>query len=101
MDKNRIQNYREFWPFYLKEHSLWATKLWHAWGLVTAWSIGIIGIIFIGPVFILVGFGLGYAAAWYSHFFIEKNKPASFTYPLWSFISEFRMAFLVLSGRLK
>jgi hypothetical protein len=43
---------------------------------------------------------VGYAFAWFAHFVIEKNKPASFRYPLWSFISDFKMMWYMILGRM-
>jgi hypothetical protein len=42
----------------------------------------------------------GYLFAWIGHFFVEKNRPATFTYPFWSFVSDFRMFGVWLSGRM-
>ena len=43
---------------------------------------------------------VGYAFAWFSHFAIEKNRPATFKYPLWSFISDYKMMFYMLAGKM-
>ena len=53
------------------------------------------------PAWILVGFGAGYGFAWVGHFFVEHNRPATFTYPLWSFMGDYHMFFLWLTGQLK
>jgi hypothetical protein len=97
---NKIQTYREFWPFYLGEHSDPWTRRIHVFGTVAGilffWAAivaGHIELAILGPV-------LGYALAWLSHALVEKNRPATFKYPLWSFVSDFRMLYLVLSGKL-
>lgn len=94
------QNYQEFWDFYVSEHSLPLTRVLHFVGT----SIGIIlAVIFMirgqwhfVPVFFVVGYGV----AWFAHFVVEKNKPASFRYPFWSFISDFKMMWYMATGRM-
>ena len=94
------KNYTEFWDFYVSEHSLPLTRVLHLVGT----TLGIALLIFFiargqwyfFPVFFIVGYGF----AWYSHFFIEKNKPASFRFPFWSFISDFKMIGFMLAGRM-
>lgn len=96
----RIQTYQEFWPFYLEQHSHITTRWLHTVGLFLGATVGA-GLLKNGIWWgIPIGIACGYSLAWISHFFIEKNRPATFTYPLWSFISDFRMAFLMLIGRL-
>ena len=43
----------------------------------------------------------GYAFAWVAHFLIEKNKPATFEYPLWSFLGDYKMIAMMLSGKIR
>jgi len=51
---------------------------------------------YFSPVFFIIG----YALAWFAHFVVEKNKPASFKYPFWSFISDFKMMWYMVTGRM-
>jgi hypothetical protein len=95
------QNYKEFWDFYVSEHSLPLTRVLHFVGTtlgftLLVWSIAA-GRWYFFPIFFVVG----YAFAWFAHFVVEKNKPASFRYPFWSFVSDFQMMWYMTTGRMK
>ncbi|MEZ5307771.1 MAG: DUF962 domain-containing protein [Pyrinomonadaceae bacterium] len=96
----RISNYEEFWDFYLLEHSKPMTRYLHFVGTMLGMVLLVIfvrqGAFLKIPLCLVVGYGF----AWFSHFFIEKNKPATFQYPLWSFISDYKMAFFMMTGRI-
>lgn len=99
-DEAKIATYREFWPHYLREHSSPATRAIHFAGTGLA-TFSILALILTGNAwFIPVALVAGYGPAWIGHFFIEKNRPATFTYPFWSLISDYRMAWAWLTGRL-
>lgn len=93
-----IKTYAEFWPYYLGEHDQAATRGWHYVGTTLAISLLIYA--FVSQTWLLLPFTLvpGYFFAWISHGLIEKNKPATFTYPVWSLISDFKMLFHFLTG---
>jgi hypothetical protein len=93
-----IQTYAEFWPYYLREHDQAATRGWHYVGTGLAISILIYALATHTWVLLPLAFVSGYFFAWLSHGLIEKNKPATFTYPLWSLISDFKMLFHFLTG---
>lgn len=95
-----IKNYSEFYRFYLTEHRSMMSRRLHAAG-------SSIGIYFFSKAICqrkakYVAYGLlsGYACAWVGHFVFEKNKPASFKQPLYSFISDWRMLSDIVRGNL-
>jgi len=96
----RIRTYSVFFDFYLGEHSHPGTRAIHYLGS----SFGIAALILTvwtrNPLWILAGLVAGYGCAWIGHFFIEKNRPATFTYPLWSFVADYHMFFLWLTRQL-
>lgn len=100
MTNNRIQTFKEFWPFYLQEHSKKATRTWHFYGSTLAFVLLLCFVFTLQGIFLLLGLLAGYGFAWFSHFKIEKNRPATFKYPLWSFISDWKMWYLGLTGKL-
>jgi len=98
MSEKAIRNFEEFWPFYVREHSLKATRLFHFAGTTVAGATAIAAIVLRRPALVPAALVLGYGPAWFSHFFIEKNRPASFKYPLWSFAADWVMWSKILAG---
>ena len=101
MTGRQFKSFTDFWPYYLSEHSKTATRALHSIGILTAIAFLLVAIAlgkwFWLPLALVPGYGL----AWIGHFFVEKNRPATFTYPLWSFIGDWKMLGLMLTGKLK
>jgi hypothetical protein len=98
--EERYQSFAAFFPFYLSEHSNATNRRLHFVGtslvnllLLTAVISGTWWLLFLLPV-------AGYGFAWYGHFIVEKNRPATFKYPLWSLMGDYKMYFMMLTGKL-
>jgi len=96
----RYTTYSAFFDFYLSEHSRAATRAVHYLGSVCGIAALILTITTGNLLWIPAGLVAGYGCAWIGHFFIEHNKPATFRYPLWSFIGDYHMFSLWLTGQL-
>jgi hypothetical protein len=88
---DRIQSFEEFWPFYVTEHSNPLNRALHFVGTTAAVTCAAAGALTLNPLLLAAAPFMGYGPAWIGHFFIEKNRPASFKYPLWSFRADFVM----------
>ena len=97
---DRKSTYQEFWPFYLQEHAHPRTRHIHYIGTALVIAIAVVAISLQKWVWLFAMPVAGYFFAWVSHAFVERNRPATFTHPLWSLISDFRMFFFWISGRL-
>ena len=94
-----FNSFAEFYPYYLSEHSNSTCRRLH--------FIGTSLVILIVALALIVGNGwwlivlpiAGYGFAWVGHFFFEKNRPATFTYPLYSLIGDFAMFRDILLGK--
>ncbi len=101
MAERQFKSFAEFWPYYLGEHSKPATRMLHCVGSLLAIAI-VFAFVMIGKWWLFpLALIPGYAFAWIAHFFLENNRPATFTYPLWSFMGDWKMLALMLTGRLK
>lgn len=99
-DESRFKTYAEFWDFYVLEHSEPLTRLLHFVG-TTLGLVLLVWIIRSGSwLYLPLCLVIGYAFAWSAHFFVEHNKPATFKYPFWSFISDYKMVWFMLTGRM-
>jgi hypothetical protein len=99
-EPHQFADYNEFFAFYVKQHSDPRNRLMHACGTALGLTIVIVALATGHPWFALLWIPIAYGFAWTGHFLIEKNKPATFGHPFWSFISDFRMLGLMLVGRL-
>ena len=96
----RIKSFKAFYPYYLKEHSNKTCRLLHVIGTTIVFALAFTAIYHkIPKLWMLVPIA-GYGFAWVGHYFFEKNKPATFKYPLWSLRSDFKMYFQILSGKI-
>lgn len=96
-----ITNFADFWPYYLREHSRPTTRALHYVGTTLVVALAVYALL-TGRWLLLLAIPVsGYFFAWVGHFGIEKNRPATFTYPLWSLAADFRMWWLWLTRRLE
>lgn len=97
---SRFERFDDFWPFYLREHARAGTRLLHYAGTTSVVLIAAVAVA-TRSWWLLLGVPVaGYGFAWLSHYAVERNRPATFTHPLWSLRADFRMWRLWLTGRL-
>ena len=97
----RSPDYAAFWPRYLREHRQRETRALHYVGTGLALALLAAAVILADWRLVPAAVVAGYLFAWIAHAAVEKNRPATFTHPWWSLISDFRMFGLWATGRLK
>jgi hypothetical protein len=99
MSANPIRSYEEFWPFYVSQHLDETNRRLHFLGTLAALVCAALAVLNSSWFFLAVPI-CGYAFAWIGHFVFEKNRPATWTYPLWSLRGDFEMFALMSTGRM-
>jgi hypothetical protein len=101
MSRREIKSFEDFWPFYVAEHSQPATRALHAAGTTVATACAVALLATGRWKWLPLALIPGYAAAWAGHFLVEHNRPATFKYPLWSFIADYKMFAMMLAGKMQ
>ncbi|MEZ4471979.1 MAG: DUF962 domain-containing protein [bacterium] len=96
-----IPDFEAFWPYYLREHQDPVNRALHVAGTGAALAILGTSALTLNPLLAVAAPVVGYGSAWVGHFVIEKNRPASFKYPLWSLRGDLRMLRLTVTGKLR
>ena len=98
----KYKNLKEFYPYYLTEHAGKANKTVSLYWYCSIYFFFLARfLITLDPMNVIFALLSGYGFAWVSHFFIEKNKPATFTYPFFSLLSDYIMFWEILRGKHK
>ncbi|HUE65543.1 MAG TPA: Mpo1-like protein [Rhizomicrobium sp.] len=96
----RYASFADFYPFYLSEHANRTTRRLHFLGSSLA-LFCLLELFFTGDVWWLAaGLVTGYGFAWFSHLVFEKNRPATFRQPVFSFMGDWVMYWQILTGRI-
>ncbi|TDF34988.1 DUF962 domain-containing protein [Alteromonadaceae bacterium M269] len=96
-----FKSFGEFYPYYLKEHSDLVCRRLHFVGSCLVLVLLALTIMTSNLWYLLMVPFAGYGFAWVGHFFFEKNKPATFQYPVYSFIGDWRMFIQMINGKIK
>jgi hypothetical protein len=100
MKKERFKTFAEFYPFYLSEHKNRVSRRLHFVGTSIALAIFVAALTTQIWWLVALAFVQGYAFAWVGHFFFEHNKPATFKYPMFSFMGDWRLWWDVVTGKI-
>lgn len=87
----RYTRFRDFYPFYLSEHADRTNRRIHFAGTSIALLIVVASVATARPLLLLAALVVGYTFAWVGHFKFEKNRPATFKYPFYSFLADWVM----------
>jgi len=98
--KTSYGSFSDFYPFYLSQHANRTSRRLHFIGTWVGLLCLLQALESLNFWWLLAGLLAGYAFAWVGHFFFEKNRPATFTHPLYSFVGDWVMWKDMLTGKI-
>jgi hypothetical protein len=96
----QFESFREFWPYYLGEHSLPECRIQHFLGLALAIPFLFVAVATGEIRWLVLATIVGYGFAFWGHYRFEKNRPATFQYPVYSFFADWKMFWMMRDGTL-
>lgn len=97
----RYTRFGEFYPFYLAEHANVTCRRLHFVGSLLVIATVVLALAGADARWLMLAPLAGYGCAWTGHFFFEKNRPATFTHPLYSLAGDWVMFWDILNGRVR
>jgi hypothetical protein len=101
MSSSPYKTFRDFYPYYLSEHTDLVCRRLHFVGSCLVLVCLALAIVQVNGWWLLAALFAGYGFAWVGHFFFEHNRPATFRHPLYSFVGDWAMFRDILVGRIK
>lgn len=99
--EKKFKSFSEFYPYYLSEHGNPVNRRLHFFGSLLTIIVVLFVIITQTWIALILVPILGYGFAWIGHYFVERNKPTTFTYPLYSLMGDWVMFKDILTGKIK
>src|ERR1700722_16113367 len=96
----QFSSFADFYPFYLSEHAKRATRRLHFLGSSLALACFLALVLSGNPWWLAAALVVGYGVAWIAHLLVEKNRPATFHHPIYSFMGDCVMFWQILTGRI-
>jgi hypothetical protein len=100
-EEQSYATFADFYPFYLSEHANRVSRRLHFAGSSIALALLVAALVTQAWWLLAVAIVQGYAFAWVGHFFFEHNKPATFKYPGFSFLGDWRLWWEIVTGKIK
>jgi hypothetical protein len=98
-EMNEFTSFEDFFPYYVAEHSKAATRWMHFAGTHLGVALGTAGVARRRWGMLAAAPVVAYGMAWFSHFVIEGNRPATFGHPAWSLRGDWKMLGMMWTGR--